>query len=79
MQGPHDSHKARKTHGTRRRFCNHCGAPNPELLGHCDVCSLWVCDKCGNTQHRGGESVVVHDSCLEDLGDSGFSMIKFVK
>ena len=63
----------------RKAFCHHCGTQRPTLLGRCDVCGLWVCDKCGNTQHRGGETMVVHDSCLPELDDDGFSMIKFVK
>jgi hypothetical protein len=59
--------------------CRHCGAPEPILLGRCEVCGLTVCTSCGNTQHRGGEKSVVHDSCLGELGGDGFSMIKFVE
>ncbi|GAB4280226.1 MAG: hypothetical protein Kow0056_14370 [Coriobacteriia bacterium] len=59
--------------------CPHCGAPGREVLGRCEVCRLTVCTGCGNTQHRGGKKIVVHDACLGDLGDDGFSMIKFVK
>jgi len=63
-----------------RAICNHCGAEAPHVLGKCHVCGLKVCSKCGNTQHRKGEMIVVHNSCLSDLDDeSGFSMIKFVQ
>ena len=59
-------------------FCPHCGATESRRLGHCKVCGLSVCEKCGNIQHSHGEHEVVHDECLKDSGDS-FSMIKFVK
>jgi hypothetical protein len=49
------------------------------MLGRCTVCGLTVCTKCGNSQHQGGEKVIVHDACLPRLDDDGFSMIKFVK
>jgi hypothetical protein len=62
-----------------RDNCRHCGAPEPVKLGRCEVCELSVCAECGNTQHRAGEKVVVHDACLGELGGDGFSMIKFVK
>lgn len=62
-----------------RNNCRHCGAPEPERLGRCEVCGMSVCTACGNTQHRGGEKVIVHDKCLGELGDEGFSMIKFIK
>jgi hypothetical protein len=43
------------------------------------VCGLTVCTECGNTQRKGGEKTIVHDACLDEMGDEGFSMIKFVK
>ena len=49
------------------------------MLGRCKVCDLPVCTLCGNTQRHAGGTVVVHDACLGDLDDPGFSMIKFVK
>ena len=60
------------------RICTHCGAVDPHKLGHCTVCYLSVCDRCGNIQHIHGEQRVVHNACLSD-GDHGFTMIKFVK
>lgn len=47
-------------------------------LGHCKVCGLAVCERCGNVQHVHGEREVTHNECLHKSGDS-FSMIKFVK
>jgi len=47
-------------------------------LGHCSVCGLAVCEKCGNIQHVKGEKQVIHNECLHRSGDS-FSMIKFIK
>jgi hypothetical protein len=59
--------------------CTHCGASRAADLGRCDVCGMSVCTRCGNTQHKGGGKTAVHDSCLPHIGDSGFSMMKFVK
>ena len=59
------------------KFCPHCGATDAHRLGHCKVCGLSVCEKCGNIQHSHGEQEVVHNECLSDSGDS-FSMIKFI-
>jgi len=61
-----------------RRFCPHCGAVGTARIGHCSVCGLAVCEKCGNIQHVKGEKQVIHNECLHRSGDS-FSMIKFVK
>ena len=60
------------------RMCRHCGAVDTLRLGHCSVCGMVVCDRCGNVQHVRGEKRVTHNSCLKE-DDSGFSMIKFVK
>ncbi|MDZ4064587.1 MAG: hypothetical protein U1E22_07965 [Coriobacteriia bacterium] len=60
------------------RFCPHCGAIGARRLGHCKVCKLAVCERCGNIQHVQGETEIVHNECLKNSGGS-FSMIKFVK
>jgi hypothetical protein len=62
----------------RIRLCNHCGAVAARI-GYCCVCDLSVCTECGNYQHRQGDKTVVHDECLGELEDDGFTMIKFVK
>lgn len=59
-------------------MCRHCGATDAERIGHCSVCGLSVCEKCGNVQHARGEKRVTHNTCLKH-DDDGFSMIKFVK
>jgi hypothetical protein len=60
------------------RLCRHCGAIDATKIGQCAVCSMAVCEKCGNVQHTHGERRVIHDSCLRD-DEGGFTMIKFVK
>jgi NMD protein affecting ribosome stability and mRNA decay len=60
------------------KMCRHCGAMDAARLGLCSVCSLSVCEKCGNVQHVRGEKRVTHNSCLKD-DEGGFSMIKFVR
>ena len=61
------------------RHCRFCGAVQRASLGECSVCHLPVCARCGNTQHRGREKIVAHDTCLKRLDDDDFSMIKIVK
>lgn len=60
------------------KFCPHCGAVGTLRLGHCKVCGLAVCERCGNVQYAHGEREATHNECLNKSGDS-FSMIKFVK
>jgi len=60
------------------RFCPHCGATSALRLGHCKVCHLSVCEKCGNIQHSHGEREILHNECLHKSDDT-FTMIKFVK
>jgi hypothetical protein len=61
------------------RLCRHCGAVDAPKLGACVVCELAVCERCGNVQHTHGERRVIHDECLSKDGESGFTMIKFVR
>ena len=61
-----------------KRMCSHCGSMGSTRLGHCKVCGMLVCEKCGNSQYAHGTREVVHNSCLGKTGDS-FSMIKFVE
>lgn len=58
--------------------CTFCGAPNPRILGHCKICGVRVCDRCGNFQHSMGQRFPAHDECVRH-DESTFSMIKFVK
>lgn len=61
-----------------KRLCRHCGAVDTKRLGLCSVCSMAVCESCGNTQHSHGETRVTHNRCLSE-DEGGFTMIKFVR
>jgi predicted ATP-dependent serine protease len=60
------------------RICTYCGAEHPRFIGHCKVCGVRVCDRCGNFQHSMGQRFAAHDGCIR-RDDTQFSMIKFVK
>ena len=61
-----------------KQTCRYCSAQQTYRLGLCSVCSLSVCEACGNVQFSGGNRTVTHKECLRN-SDDGFSMIKFVR
>lgn len=64
--------------GTHEDTCSYCGATQTRRLGVCPVCSMSVCELCGNMQFSEGVSKPTHRECLKK-DDGGFKMIKFIR
>jgi hypothetical protein len=61
------------------RICSHCGAFDQRHIGHCDVCGLAVCERCGNMQHTRTGRRARHNGCLDADQGAGFTMIRIIK
>lgn len=61
----------------RADVCVFCGATQTRRLGHCTVCDMAVCEKCGSAQYSAGHRTVTHNECLAKHTE-GFTMIRFL-